>query len=159
MRKVYEIMSRNVVVSTPGESLATAYTKMKTFGIRHLPVMRGESVVGILSVTDVLLSSELVGGELKTSEQSVAEVMSGDVVSCSPSSYVATVAATMLACKIACMPVLKKHSMVGIITSSDLLDSICMDAEEFGQTVIPTDFIERGGLYPYSLRARQHVSG
>ncbi|MGJ4803765.1 pyridoxal-phosphate dependent enzyme [Luteimonas sp. SDU82] len=46
---------RDTVVLAPGDLLVTAYQRMKLYEISQLPVMDGDSIVGILDESDVLL--------------------------------------------------------------------------------------------------------
>ena len=46
---------RDTVVLAPGDLLMTAYQRMKLYEISQLPVMDGDSIVGILDESDVLL--------------------------------------------------------------------------------------------------------
>ena len=70
----------------------------------------------------------------------VTEVMSSKVISCSPSNSLAEVAATMITCRIGCMPVTQEGKLVGIVTTSDLLDKICEQDELMGYRVMPLDY-------------------
>jgi CBS domain-containing protein len=60
--RIADVMSHNLVTSTEDESLHDALRKMRTFGIRRLPIVNGEGILeGILTFDDVveLLSEEL----------------------------------------------------------------------------------------------------
>jgi acetoin utilization protein AcuB len=50
---VTELMSRSVVVTTPEESIGRALRLLEDSGVRHLPVVSGNRVVGVLSDRDV----------------------------------------------------------------------------------------------------------
>jgi acetoin utilization protein AcuB len=50
---VTELMSRSVVVTTPEESIGRALHLLEDSGVRHLPVVSGTRVVGMLSDRDV----------------------------------------------------------------------------------------------------------
>ncbi|WP_298579479.1 pyridoxal-phosphate dependent enzyme [uncultured Luteimonas sp.] len=54
---------RDTVVLAPGDLLVTAYQRMKLYEISQLPVMDGDSIVGILDESDVLL--HVYGDEAK----------------------------------------------------------------------------------------------
>jgi len=51
---VREIMTAQVVTVTPEQKIPVCITLMHEKGIRHLPVMRGGRVVGVLSVRDLM---------------------------------------------------------------------------------------------------------
>jgi len=48
------IMTRNVIIGTPQDDLVAAGTTMTERHIRHLPVMEGGRLVGIISIGDIV---------------------------------------------------------------------------------------------------------
>lgn len=52
--KVAEVMSTDLVTTTPGASLSEAASAMRTEKVGSLPVVEGGRVVGMLTETDVL---------------------------------------------------------------------------------------------------------
>jgi len=50
---VTELMNRSIVVTTPEESLRRALILLEDSGVRHLPVVSGSRVVGMISDRDV----------------------------------------------------------------------------------------------------------
>ncbi len=53
-RTVQELMTRNLVVGTPEDDLRVVAHTMTERRIRHLPVVVGERLVGIVSIGDVV---------------------------------------------------------------------------------------------------------
>lgn len=53
---VSDLMTKNVVTCRPGDSLAEVSRVMSARHIRHLPVMDGARLAGIISIRDVLKS-------------------------------------------------------------------------------------------------------
>lgn len=51
---VGEIMSTNLMTTTPTETVNQCMTTMTEKKIRHLPVMEGEQVVGLISIGDLV---------------------------------------------------------------------------------------------------------
>jgi CBS domain-containing protein len=51
---VGDLMSRTLIVCTPEDTMVTARRLMKANRIRHLLVMEGRHLVGLLSISDVL---------------------------------------------------------------------------------------------------------
>jgi CBS domain-containing protein len=51
---VGDLMSRTLIVCTPDDTVVTARKLMKANRIRHLLVMEGPHLVGLLSISDVL---------------------------------------------------------------------------------------------------------
>lgn len=56
--KVAEVMSRNLIVCAPGNTVADAAALMRRYRVRHLPIVDEDLLVGMLSVRDVLLLVE-----------------------------------------------------------------------------------------------------
>jgi CBS domain-containing protein len=52
--KVSEILSRQVITVTPDESVEECMKLMTANRLRHLPVMEGTNVVGIISIGDLV---------------------------------------------------------------------------------------------------------
>jgi CBS domain-containing protein len=52
--KVAEVMSRELLVATPDDSYEDAARKMRQAGIRHLPVVEGDRLIGMISQRDLL---------------------------------------------------------------------------------------------------------
>jgi CBS domain-containing protein len=52
--KVAEIMTKNVLVVAPGMRTRQCMALMSEKKIRHLPVMDGETVVGMISIRDIM---------------------------------------------------------------------------------------------------------
>jgi CBS domain-containing protein len=52
--RVAEVMTRDLVVAQSGDSHEDAVRKMKQAGCRHLPVVDGESLLGMVSLRDLL---------------------------------------------------------------------------------------------------------
>ena len=53
-RTVADIMTRDVVVATPTDDLSSVGHTMTERRIRHLPVMDGGRLVGIVSIGDIV---------------------------------------------------------------------------------------------------------
>jgi len=52
---VAEVMSRDVFTVGPHESLDNCMVLMKMRGIRHLPIVEGSELIGMVSLRDILL--------------------------------------------------------------------------------------------------------
>ncbi len=53
--RVSEVMSSEVLVVHPDESLDRCMLLMKEHGIRHLPICSGDRLIGVVSLRDILL--------------------------------------------------------------------------------------------------------
>jgi CBS domain-containing protein len=53
--KVGEVMSKQLVAAHASDSYESCLIKMKHSNIRHLPVIEGEHLIGIISIRDLIL--------------------------------------------------------------------------------------------------------
>lgn len=125
---VKHYMTDEVVTIEKDTSLLESHRLMGTKRIRSLPVMQGESLVGLVTRTDLMSSdpSRLASRNnqeisLKILTQPVEKVMTTNVLTISPEAELTEAAQLMLDHKIHALPVVdEKKKMVGIITESDL---------------------------------------
>lgn len=127
---VGDLMTREVVTAFEEENLATIEEGMERFAFRHLPVVDGKKLVGLLTHRDLLRvgASPLVPGE-KVRTQTLLEhtfvrdVMRTKLVTVQEDELLVTAAETMRDRKLGCLPVVNdEFELVGIVTASDLLD-------------------------------------
>jgi len=52
--RVSEVMSRELFVATPDDTYEDAARKMQQAGVRHLPVVEGDRLIGMISQRDLL---------------------------------------------------------------------------------------------------------
>ncbi len=115
-----EIMTREVKTADPRESAEDAYRRMRLHRIRHLVVMEGKRVVGIISERDLGGSR---GTALRTG-QTVEELMARDVATAAPETTIRQAANMLRGRTIGCLPVMESSKLVGIVTVTDLLELV-----------------------------------
>ena len=99
--------------------LAVALELMRWRGVRHLPVVRGERVVGVLSDRDV---ARMIGaGSGPDLTGSVGDVMSRGVVTVSPEVDVTQAANALAVDPIGCLAVVEHDHLMGIVTPVDVM--------------------------------------
>jgi acetoin utilization protein AcuB len=118
--RVAEIMNRHVIVTGPSEEADRAWSLMRTRRLRHLVVMEGKRVVGVLSDRDLGGRSGVAVRKGRT----VAELMTRQVVVAEPSTTIRQAANLMRGRTIGCLPVLDDGRVVGIVTTTDILDQL-----------------------------------
>ena len=126
---VADLMTAEVVTLTEDETLAHAQRCMARGRIRHLPVIRESTLVGLVTHRDLLAASFSIFAEVEASEQRrvfdtvrVVEAMHRDVVTVSPDLPVSKAARILLENKYGCLPVVDdEHQLVGIVTEADFL--------------------------------------
>ncbi len=117
--KIREIMTRKVVTVLPTDSLELARQTMLWGGFRHVPVVEGNVLVGIVSDRDVLQAKRSAAARTRDAE--VRDVMRVPVETATPDATIDATAARMAALKIGAMPVLERGRLVGLVTATDLL--------------------------------------
>ena len=126
---VRDLMSTDLVTLTEDETLADAQRCMARGRIRHLPVLRGRTLVGLLTHRDLLSASFSIFAEVDANEQRrifgnvpVVEAMHRDVVTVPSTMAVSKAAHILLDNKYGCLPVIEESGeMVGIVTEADFL--------------------------------------
>lgn len=96
-------------------SLRTAEEQMRKLGVRHLPVMSGGALVGILSDRDIKFVSKFPGYE----KFKVEEAMTEEPYVVAPDAPFAAVAAIMAERKIGSVLVAERGRPKGIFTAVD----------------------------------------
>ena len=109
----------------PEDIVREAYEKMKRHHIRRLPVLDGEKLVGVISITDVRSLAPL--GALPLFEQNglvnhtrVARVMTSNPITIVPDENVGEAARLMMKHKISGLPVLEEDQLIGVISEADI---------------------------------------
>ena len=130
--RAHAAMTRDVDVVSPTVSLKAAQAMMRRRHIRHLPVVSGGRLVGILSDRDVL---EHISDRPATT---CGGAMTPAPITCTANAPVGHVAELMLRYKIDSIPVIDEESaVIGLVTSTDLLELL---VERSGEEVLPFDF-------------------
>lgn len=118
-----EVMTRDVEVIRPEDTLEQAAEKMRRFDVAPLPVCDGGRVVGMITDRDIVLRSVARGED--TARDRVLDVMTpGDITCCFEDQDVAEAARLMREKRVSQLPVLGRDgSLVGIISLGDLAAS------------------------------------
>jgi CBS domain-containing membrane protein len=126
---VSSIMTHNVVKLNLTDDLTKAESLFKKYKIRHIPVVNGNKILGILSYTDLLRISfvdavddddEVVDGtvyNLFTLEQ----VMVKKLVTVTPETTIKETAEILASNEFHALPVCSGDLLVGIVTTTDLI--------------------------------------
>jgi acetoin utilization protein AcuB len=127
MLLVQDSMTRDVMTLSPDETAATALALCRERRIRHLPVLSDGRLVGIVSDRDLRSSTPALGDSARAAalqELLVEEVMARDVVTAHPDDPIEHAANTMRERKIGCLPAVEDGELVGIITTSDVMEAL-----------------------------------
>jgi acetoin utilization protein AcuB len=104
------------------QPLSAAHRLMQRYDIRHLPVLKGGRIVGVVSQRDLHLMETLPG--VHADELSVEEAMSQDVYSVHREAPLAEVAREMATRKLGSAVVLERNKVVGVFTTVDALHAL-----------------------------------
>ncbi|MFN8626927.1 MAG: CBS domain-containing protein [Candidatus Binatia bacterium] len=112
---VRDHMSSKVITVTRDCSRSTAQALLHKHRFRQLPVLRKDRLVGI--VTDRDLRGAAPG------KKTVAEVMTANPSIVAPAAPIDEAARLLRSLKIGALPVVEQARLIGIITTSDILDA------------------------------------
>lgn len=135
---VSTVMETQVVTLQRTDRLDLAEDIMRLGRIRHLPVLEGERVVGILTSRDLLAASlsrvidfDVVERRAFARSIEVEEVMTSDVETIPESASLREAGRTLLRLRIGCLPVVDASGHFrGLVTETDLLRAaVGFDAE------------------------------
>jgi acetoin utilization protein AcuB len=115
-------MTVSPVVIGSARTLDEARRLMRERGIRHLPVVDGGALVGLVSQRDIYLAETLKGVDPETDP--VREAMSGEPYAVGPDASLADVAATMAERKLGSAIVVDRGAVIGVFTTVDALRSL-----------------------------------
>lgn len=123
---VGDLMTRDVVVLDESTTLQDAVRTMVSKGIRHLPVVRNDVPVAVLSDRDVRMKvSDLVDPDERRKYMEKTTVMahaSKPVTTATVDMAVREAAQIFVESRIGCLPVVNdQERLIGIVTQTDLL--------------------------------------
>lgn len=128
-RLVRDLMTRKVAILHEEENLALAERGMNEHRFRHLPVVEGDKLIGLVTESDLLrasISSLDADQALRDDNLKryifVREVMTLDVITVRPDALLVDAARLLWEKKLGCLPVTEEDgTLVGIVTQSDFL--------------------------------------
>ena len=133
---VRDIMTSSPVSLQKDDKLSLAEEVMTGGRIRHLPILDGERLVGVLSEADLFHSAFKVlhfrPDERRNFVKSlkVEDLMSKHVVSVPADTSIRAAARLMMEKKLGCLPVVEGERLRGLVTKSDMLRCLAERKEE-----------------------------
>ena len=125
---VKEVMVKEIATLDVNDELSLANDIMRLGRIRHLPVVHGGRLAGIISERDLFRSSLAqalgYGGQasrdlMKTLH--IKDIMVKAVTTISPDAKLCEAVRLMMNKKIGCLPVVEGDHLVGLITETDIM--------------------------------------
>ncbi len=120
--KLREVMRPGTYTISDTDALGVAYAAMNRSHVRHLPVMHGDKLVGLLSERDVLVARARADGNGWWGRP-VSEAMHSPVQTAGPDDSLTEVAGRMALGKLGAMPIVERGKLLGIATITDVLDA------------------------------------
>ena len=120
MLLVRDSMTQEVVTVAPETTAAEALALCRGNRIRHLPVLQGGRLVGVISDRDLRAATPALGDPARAEALErirVADEMARDVATARPEDPIEDAAMAMYERKIGCLPVVDGEDLVGIVTS------------------------------------------
>jgi acetoin utilization protein AcuB len=121
---IRDIMRSPAIAISADTTLQDAYRTMREQSIRHLPVLEGEKLVGVVTDRDLRLATSSLAASPFSPDSRVSAVMSAAPLTADAFDPVEDAARTMRERKIGCLPVMDEGRLIGIVTGLDLLDAL-----------------------------------
>lgn len=126
---VSKIMTKNLVRLQLSDDLTKAESLFKHHKIRHIPVVKGNKIIGILSYTDLLRISfaDAVDADEEVIDTtvynmfSVEQVMAKKLTTITPDTTIKEAAEILTHNEFHALPVCEGDLLVGIVTTTDLI--------------------------------------
>lgn len=129
--KVSQIMTHNVRLLNPNQSIREAASLMAQIDAGALPVGEDDRLIGMLTDRDIVVRAVAHG---KPATTKVADIMSKEILYCRDTDEIDDVARNMGKAQVRRLPVVNQEKrLVGIVSLGDLARND--DAATIGQTV------------------------
>ncbi|UCF31275.1 MAG: CBS domain-containing protein [bacterium] len=122
-----DYMTKTVVTAKQDDLVIDVQRMMLEQGFRHVPVVDGDSLVGIVSLNSLRDAAPSKATDLSIhevhyllSKMRIRDVMKREVITCGPDDHVEDVALIMQTRRIGAVPVVDGKKLVGILTNDDM---------------------------------------
>jgi len=122
-------MKKDLITITKDERMITARKIMKEKNIRHLPVVDGKKLIGLVTNMDIRKAEASPATSLEIRELhylldklTAGEIMTRNVITISPDISIEEAATLIHDNKIGCLPVVEDGNLVGMITENDVME-------------------------------------
>jgi len=127
---ISEIMTAHVITLNKSDDLETAEKLFKSWKIRHIPVVKGKQIIGMLSYTDLLRISfadavdenEYDVDTTVYNMFTIEQVMAKNLVSVPSTATIKEVAELLAKKEFHALPVVDNNELVGIVTTTELIN-------------------------------------
>lgn len=135
---VSSIMTQNIIKLNLTDDLTKAEGLFKEHGIKHIPVVGDNKIVGMLSLSDMLRVCCTEADDEEAVDLSsvvynmftIQQVMTKNVISIKPYTTIKEAAEILVKHDFHALPVCEGDHLMGIVTSSDLINYMLSQYEE-----------------------------
>ena len=118
MTTVFDVMTKDVKVCAPHDSLTAAAKIMRDINCGSIPVCEGKKVIGMITDRDIVINCVADGKDSNSIH--CHDCMTTDVVTCAPDTDIHECARMMAEHQIRRIPVVQNGEMIGICAIGDL---------------------------------------
>jgi acetoin utilization protein AcuB len=129
---VRDIMTRELTTLQETEFLLDATLIFSRASCRHVPILRGKRLVGIVTERDLKHYSPSILLGIPADEYnrlmattSLSKIMTRDMITIQPDQPVYEAAQILYDRRIGCLPVVEDGELTGIVTTTDMLRLLC----------------------------------
>lgn len=128
-----DLMTANPATVIPRTTIAEAWDLMRELDVRHLPVVDGDALVGMLSDRDLgsldlarLLNEDGADALRRRLALPVIQIMSADVIAVEPDTEMSEIITMLLEHRVGALPVVLTgtRQVVGIVSYVDVLRAV-----------------------------------
>lgn len=158
-RPVQEVMSPHVITADIGDSLVNIAKEMIKYDRSSAVITEDGKPIGIITERDI--SRKIIPDDRKPSTVSLSELMTSPLITIDQHTPVSDAIQMMLSNKIRRLPVFRNDTLIGIITSQDIVtvssemsDTLRELMESEGESLLTSDFdgmCDACGQYSYNL--------
>lgn len=125
---IASIMTKELITLSLNDTLYSAEKRMKVNHIRHMPVVDGDELIGLVSLSDLQRVSFIDAYSKEGTEDtpvynmlSIRDLMIKNPLTASPKTTILEVSKLLASKEFHSLPVVDEGKLVGIITTTDLL--------------------------------------
>ncbi|HYB21510.1 MAG TPA: CBS and ACT domain-containing protein [Thermodesulfobacteriota bacterium] len=122
-------MHKDLITISKEERMTLAKKIMKEKNIRHLPVVDGKKLIGLVTNMDIRKAEASPATSLEIRELhylldklTIGEIMTRNVITISPDISIEEATTLLHDNKIGCLPVVEDGNLVGMITENDVME-------------------------------------
>ncbi|WP_077617702.1 CBS domain-containing protein [Bacillus sinesaloumensis] len=126
METVREVMSTDIEYCTPLDNVYEVAVKMKELNVGAIPILEDNNLIGMITDRDLVVRGY---AEKRSGSNQVTNVMSENLITCSPDTSLKEASDLMAKHQIRRLPVVENKKLVGIVSLGDLATNDMSDQQ------------------------------